>query len=51
MENFAFAPHRAEAPTTVLSKSVGRFGIRTSPDATVDYICHRDRVKYRGALE
>jgi hypothetical protein len=32
MENFALLPHRAEAHTTVLSKSVGQC-FRTCPDA------------------
>jgi hypothetical protein len=32
MENFALLPHRAEAHTTVLSKSVGQ-RLRACPDA------------------
>jgi len=32
MENFALLPHRAEAHTTVLSKSVGQ-RVRACPDA------------------
>ena len=37
MENFAFLPHRAEAHTTVLSKSVGQ-RLRACPDA-VEIVC------------
>jgi len=49
MENFALLPHRAEAHTTVLSKSVGQ-RVRACPDADCNSTCVGDPVEWPESL-